>query len=456
MIENLPCFKAYDIRGKVPEELNAELVWKLGRAYAAHFKPNGPMAVGRDVRLSSEELSNAMICGLNKGGVDTRDIGLAGTEMVYYAAALPGMAGGIMITASHNPMGYNGLKLVRENAIPISGDSGLKALEQKVRENDWDSSPIKPGKNETWDLTRGYIDKILSFINPDKIRPMRIVANSGNGCVGPFLDALAERLPMLEFIRVNHQPDGTFPNGVPNPLLEENRAATYEPLIAEGADLGLAWDGDFDRCFFFDEKGEFADGYYIVGLLASRMLEKAPGATVIHDPRMTWNTIEMVNEAGGKTVQCKTGHAFMKERMRKENAIYGGEMSAHHYFRDFAYCDSGMLPWLVLLELLGSRDCRLCDLIAERRNRYPSSGEINRRVENAAQVIADIRAHYENKSDRINVTDGLSMEFGRTWRFNLRSSQTEPILRLNVEAAGNKKLMKEKTEELLRHIGGRE
>ncbi len=451
-MEKLACFKAYDVRGRVPDELNEEIAYKLGRAYTAHFLPSGPVAVGRDIRVSSPALTEALIRGLNDGGADTRDIGLSGTEMIYYTAALPGMGGGVMVTASHNPMEYNGLKLVRENAIPVSGDSGLKELERRVRENDLGRRAEAGGRNQSLNVVRGYVEKLLSFIDPDKLRPLKIVANAGNGCAGPFLDAVAEKLPMLEFVRVNHRPDGAFPNGIPNPLLEENRAATADPVTSHAAKLGIAWDGDFDRCFFFDEKGEFADGYYMVGILAAHLLRQAPGAAVIHDPRMTWNTIEMVEQAGGRTVQCKTGHAFIKERMRKEDAIYGGEMSAHHYFRNFAYCDSGMIPWLLMAEILSTGGRPLSELIAERRQRYPSSGEINRKVENAAAIIANIKACYQPKADRVEEVDGLSMEFGRSWRFNLRSSQTEPILRLNVETAGDHSLMREKTEELLNRL----
>ena len=452
-MQKLACFKAYDIRGKVPDELNADMVYKLGRAYAEEIKPQGPVAVGRDVRLSSEELADALIRGLNEGGVDTRDIGVCGTEMVYYAAGRDGMGGGIMITASHNPMEYNGLKLVKENAIPISGDSGLNDLERRVRENDLGAKANTPGQNETEDIIEGYVRKLLTFIDAASLKPMKIVVNAGNGCAGPFLDTVAQHLP-FDFIRINHEPDGTFPNGIPNPLLDENRPVTANAVTENSAALGIAWDGDFDRCFFFDETGDFADGYYMVGLFAGHMLKSSPGSVVIHDPRMTWNTVEMVEQAGGRPVQSKTGHAFIKERMRKEDAVYGGEMSAHHYFRDFTYCDSGMIPWLLLTEMMSKTGKNLSELVAERRERYPSSGEINSRVADAGVVIEAVRERYEDQATRVENVDGLSMEFDREWRFNLRSSQTEPILRLNVESAGNKALMKEKTDELLAIIRG--
>lgn len=447
-MEKLACFKAYDIRGKVPDDLNEEMAYKLGRAYATQIQPDGPVAIGRDVRVSSADLAAALIKGLNDAGINTRDIGMCGTEVVYYAAGRHGMGGGIMVTASHNPMEYNGMKLVRENAIPISGDSGLNDLERRVREQNLGDKATTPGQNQKEDVLEGYVHKLLSFVDVIKLKPMKIVANAGNGCAGAFLDAVAQHLP-FDFIRINHEPDGTFPNGILNPLLDENRPVTANAVRDNQAQMGIAWDGDFDRCFFFDENGDFADGYYMVGLFASHMLKSYPGAPIIHDPRMTWNTIEMVRDGGGVPVQSKTGHAFIKERMRKENAAYGGEMSAHHYFRDFTFCDSGMIPWLVLTELMSQTGKKLSTLVAERRRRYPSSGEINSRVSDATQIIEQVRSQYENDASRIENVDGLSMEFDRLWRFNLRSSQTEPILRLNVEAAGDEKLMREKTNDLL-------
>ncbi|MCF7853931.1 MAG: phosphomannomutase [Candidatus Pacebacteria bacterium] len=453
MGDKLACFKAYDIRGRVPQDLNDDMAYKLGRAYVSEIEPHGPVAVGRDIRLSSEDLAQALIRGINDGGADTRDIGLCGTEMVYFAASRSGMGGGIMVTASHNPMEYNGFKLVREKAIPISGDSGLQVLERRVRENDIGERAPSPGRTKSEDVTQAYVQKLLSFTTPDKLKPLKLVVNAGNGCAGPILDALAHHLP-FEFIRLQHKPDGTFPNGIPNPLLEENRPVTANAVTETNADLGIAWDGDFDRCFFFDETGSFVDGYYIVGLLAKRMLEAAHGAVVIHDPRMTWNTIDIVKQAGGIPMQGKTGHAFMKERMRKENAVYGGEMSAHHYFRDFAYCDSGMIPWLVITLLMSETEKPLSELVLERKQKYPGSGEINSRVDDANTVIDRIRAHYADQATSRNEVDGLSMEFDHTWRFNVRPSQTEPILRLNVETKEDPQLLKQKTDELLRLIRG--
>ncbi len=475
-MERLACFKAYDIRGRVPDELNGEMAYRLGRAYAAEIRPQGPVAVGRDVRLSSGALAAELIRGLNEGGADTRDIGLCGTEMVYFAAARPGMGGGIMVTASHNPMEYNGLKIVRSGAVPVSGDSGLDALERRVREfgvaverGGGERSTLNVqrstfnagqaaqnpgyGTNTTEDVTAAYVQKLLSFVDVKKLKPFRIVVNAGNGCAGPFVDALAPHLP-FSFVRVNHEPDGRFPNGIPNPMILETHPQTAGAVRREKAAFGIAWDGDFDRCFFFDENGDFVEGYYIVGLLARQMLRRAPGAKIIHDPRLTWNTLDQVRAAGGMPVLCKTGHAFIKERMRAEDAVYGGEMSAHHYFRDFAYCDTGMVPWLVLAQLLSEGGRTLSELVAEGRRNYPCSGEINSRVADAAAVVARILALYGPQATARDMTDGISLEFGGTWRFNLRSSQTEPILRLNVESRGDEALMRAKTAELLALIRG--
>ncbi len=465
MAQRLACFKAYDIRGRVPEELNEDVAYRLGRAYAAEIRPSGPVAVGRDVRLSSPALAAALIRGLNDGGADTRDIGPCGTEMVYFAAARPGMGGGVMVTASHNPMEYNGMKLVRAGAIPVSGDSGLDALERRVRESGgaaarsgderstFNAERVTPGTNSTEDVTAAYVQKLLSFVDVKKLKPFTIVVNAGNGGAGPLVDALAPHLP-FSFVHLNHEPDGRFPNGVPNPMIEATHPPTAEAVRREKAAFGLAWDGDFDRCFFFDERGEFIEGYYLVGLLARQMLRGAPGAKIIHDPRLTWNTVAQVRATGGVPVLCKTGHAFIKERMRAEDAVYGGEMSAHHYFRDFAYCDTGMVPWLVLAQLLSESGQPLSELVADGRRNYPCSGEINSRVADASAVIARILELYGPRATVRDMTDGISLEFDGVWRFNLRSSQTEPILRLNVEARGDAALMRAKTAELLAIIRG--
>jgi len=447
---NLICFKAYDIRGRLPDELNEDIAWRIGRAYAEFLRPQ-KVVVGRDVRHSSAGLSEALCRGLTEGGADVHDIGLCGTEEVYFATFHGGMDGGIMVTASHNPMDYNGLKLVREGARPISGDSGLNEIRRLAEEADF-GAPEQTGAVHEYDVKGPYIRHLLGYIELPTLRPVKIVVNAGNGCAGPILDLLEAQLP-FELIKVHHAPDGSFPHGIPNPLLPENRAATAEAVRAHGALLGLAWDGDFDRCFFFDENGDFVEGYYIVGLLAANILQKVPGARIIHDPRLTWNTIEMVRETGGEPIMSKTGHAFIKERMRKEDAVYGGEMSAHHYFRHFAYCDSGMIPWLLVLELMCREQKTLSQLVGERMARFPASGEINRTVQDPAAVMAAVEKTYADEAREVDHTDGLAMEFDR-WRFNLRMSNTEPVLRLNVESRGDEKLMRVKTEALLAMVGG--
>lgn len=447
----LECFKAYDIRGRVPETLNADIAYRLGKAYAQRFNP-GKVVVGGDVRDSSEMLVNALSHGLVAGGAEVTDIGLCGTEEIYFATFHGEFGGGIMVTASHNPMGYNGMKLVREGARPISGDTGLRDLEADVAAST-ETAPSGEAPRERASFREAYVQHLLGYLKGQALKPLKIVVTAGNGCAGPVIDALEPHLPSVEFIKVHHAPDGTFPNGIPNPLLPENRPATADAVREHGADLGVAWDGDFDRCFLFDERGEFIEGYYIVGLLAEAMLVVEPGAKIIHDPRLTWNTIDQVQAAGGEPVQSKTGHAFIKERMRKENAIYGGEMSAHHYFRDFAYCDNGMIPWLLVAALMSTKGKKLSELVSERMAAYPASGEINRRVDDIPSTIARIESHFAAQQPQIDRTDGLSMEFEQ-WRFNLRASNTEPVVRLNVESRADTALMQARTEEILGLIGG--
>lgn len=457
MTDPLPCFKAYDIRGRVPDELNPDLAYRIGRAYARVIRPKGPVAIGRDMRLTSEELAQALSRGLHDEGVDTRSLGLCGTEIVYHAASLPGMGGGIMVTASHNPMDYNGMKLVREEAIPVSGDSGLHEIERFAREGGFPAS-TRSGTDEPLDVMPGYVQRVLSLVDMECLRPLHLVVNAGNGAAGPAFDAIAAHLP-FRVTRIHHEPDGRFPNGIPNPLLPENRGVTADAVRHHGADLGIAWDGDYDRCFLFDATGRFIEGYYLVGLLAQVMLAKYPGGRIIFDPRLTWNTIETVIAAGGVPVMSKTGHAFIKERMRLEDAVYGGEMSAHHYFRDFAYCDSGMIPWLLITELMCTRGEHgvshraLADLVDACMAAYPCSGEINFRVGSVPDTLARIEIHYAAQHPAIDRTDGLSMEFD-TWRFNLRGSNTEPVIRLNIETRGDAALMKARTAELSQLIQG--
>jgi phosphomannomutase/phosphoglucomutase len=446
----LNCFKAYDIRGRIPDELNEGLAYRLGRAYSVFLRPRR-VAVGHDVRLSSPGLSAALTRGLLDGGTDVLDIGLCGTEEIYFATFAHHLDGGIMVTASHNPLDYNGMKLVREYARPISGDSGLFDIRDLAMADDEFTVFNRRGTLAQWPDKGDYLRHLLGYIDPDAVQPLTIVVNAGNGGAGAIIDGLEPYLP-FHFIKIHHEPDGAFPHGIPNPLLPECRAATAQAVREQGADLGLAWDGDFDRCFFFDETGRFIEGYYLVGLLAETLLARQRGAKIIHDPRLTWNTLDQVRAAGGVPVQSKTGHAFIKERMRQENALYGGEMSAHHYFREFAYCDSGMIPWLLVAELLSQRHQPLSALVDARMRAFPCSGEINFRVADAPAKIEEIRAAYADQQPAVDETDGLSLEFA-DWRFNLRSSNTEPLLRLNVETRGDAELLERRTEELRALIG---
>jgi phosphomannomutase len=445
---NIPsCFKPYDIRGRVPDELNAELAEKVGRAFATVFKLK-KVVVGRDIRLSSEDLVSALAAGLQDMGVEVLDLGLCGTEEIYHAAFSmeeSGVDGGVIVTASHNPADYNGMKFVIRGARPVTEESGLKEMAEMIVSDALPPKKEKTGKVKNINNKEKYIEHLLTYIDTEKLKPLKIVVNSGNGGAGAVVDLLEAHLPFT-FIKMHHQPDGNFPNGVPNPLLLENREETAEMVKKHGADMGIGWDGDFDRCFFWDEKGGFIEGYYIVGLLAVEMLKKAAGAKILYDPRLIWNTEELIREAGGVPVMTRTGHAFIKERMRQEDAVYGGEMSAHHYFRDFGYCDSGMIPWLLIAALLSKLGVNLSELVADRIVAFPVSGEINNRVDDPGAIIAGVeRAYSEGSKD---YTDGVSITFP-DFRFNIRKSNTEPLLRLNVESRGDVKLMREKTEDIL-------
>lgn len=442
------CFKAYDIRGQVPADLDENLAFRIGRAFARQFDAR-EVVIGRDARHEAPQLARALALGLEDAGARVADLGLCGTEEVYFATFHGGFDGGIMVTASHNPKGWCGMKLVRAGAQPISGDSGLTELGQAVAD-DRSTPPAREPSVRRLDLRADYAGHLLGYIDRDALRPLKLVVNPGNGTAGAVIDALAPQLP-FSFVRVHFEPDGDFPHGVPNPLLPEMRQATAQAVRESGADMGITWDGDFDRCFLFDEHGQFIEGYYIVGLLAQMMLAREPGGRIIHDPRLYWNTEELVRQAGGVPVMSKTGHAFIKERMRAENAVYGGEMSAHHYFRDFAYCDNGNIPWLLVAEALGRTGRPLSELVAERMARYPASGEINRRVRDISATIAAIEHEYASRAEQVDHTDGLSLSFG-DWRFNLRGSNTEPVLRLNVESRGDRELMERRTAELLAAI----
>ena len=441
----ITCFKAYDLRGRIPTELNDDVAYRVGRAYAAFLSPKR-VVVGRDIRLSSAGLTDALCRGLTDSGVDVYDIGICGTEGVYFACFHAGYDGGIMVTASHNPPDYNGMKFVREQSRPISADNGLNEI-RALAERGRFAEPERRGARRAIDTMPEYVAHLLSYVDVPKLKPLKIVVNAGNGGAGLIVDRLEPHLP-FEFIKIHHEPDGRFPNGIPNPMIEENRLPTAAAIRAHQADLGLAWDGDFDRCFFFDEHGAFVEGYYIVGLLASVLLRGAPGGKVVHDPRLTWNTIAIVERAGGEAVQSKSGHAFIKQRMREVDGVYGGEMSAHHYFRRFAYCDSGMIPWLLIAQILSESGQPLSALVGERIGLYPVSGELNYRVPNAQAVIAACESGYAAQALVLDRTDGVSFEFA-DWRFNLRTSNTEPLIRLNVEARGSEALMRAKTGELL-------
>ncbi len=452
-MEKLTCFKAYDIRGKLGQELNEDIAYRIGRAFGEFLNPK-TVVVGGDIRHTSETLKAAVSQGLVDSGIDVIDLGMTGTEEIYFATKHLQVDAGIEVTASHNPIDFNGMKLVQRGARPISGDTGLKEIKKLTEENNFSKLTVESkGTITELNILNDYVEHLLTYINPDNIKPLRLVANSGNGAAGHVIDALEIKFKQLsipiEFIKVHHQADGNFPNGIPNPLLKENRSATSQAVLKHHADMGIAWDGDFDRCFFFDENGQFIEGYYIVGLLAEAFLVKNPGSKVIHDPRLTWNTIDIANTNSGIAIQSKTGHAFIKERMRSEDAIYGGEMSAHHYFRDFAYCDSGMIPWLLVSELISLKNQSLSSMVAHRIEKFPSSGELNFELSDPQAAISRVRSQFEKNALNIDETDGISIEY-ENWRFNLRSSNTEPVVRLNVEARGSVELMEKSTLEIIK------
>ena len=438
----LTCFKAYDIRGKLGTELNEDIAYKVGRAYGQIYQPK-TIVVGCDIRLSSEGLKQATIRGLNDAGVNVLDLGMTGTEEVYFGAFHLAVQGGIEITASHNPMDYNGMKLVRENARPIGADSGLKEIQALAESEDFVEVAQK-GLIQPYNIVPEFIDHLMTYINPEKIRPLKLVVNAGNGAAGHVIDAIEAKFKELnvpiEFIKIHHEADGAFPNGIPNPILVENRDSTRNAVIEHGADMGIAWDGDFDRCFLFDEKGQFIEGYYIVGLLAQAFLLKQSGEKIVHDPRLVWNTFNVIEQYQGQAIQSKSGHSYIKEKMREHNAVYGGEMSAHHYFRDFSYCDSGMIPWLLAVSVLSETQQTLSSLVEDMIAKFPCSGEINFKVADTQATIQKIFDHYANQNPVIDYTDGVSLDFG-AWRFNVRASNTEPLLRLNIESRADQNAM---------------
>ncbi|MDG2018452.1 MAG: phosphomannomutase CpsG [Porticoccaceae bacterium] len=451
-MSELTCFKAYDIRGQLGTELDEEIAYRIGRAYAEFLKPKN-VVLGGDVRLTSESLKQALANGIRDTGADVIDIGVVGTEEVYFATSYLETDGGIEVTASHNPLDYNGMKPVRENSKPISSDTGLLQIKATAEENNFPAvEESARGSIKQVSILAPYLDHLLDYIDLSSIKPIKLVMNAGNGAAGHVVDAIEQRFKTagvpVEIVKIFNQQDGNFPNGIPNPILHENRAPTIDAVLEHKADMGIAWDGDFDRCFLVDEKGNFIEGYYIVGLLAEAFLSKNPGAKVVHDPRLTWNTIDVAKRGGGEAIQSKTGHAFIKERMRLEDAVYGGEMSAHHYFRDFFYCDSGMIPWLLVLEMISKTGKPLSELVKQMVEAYPSPGEINRKVSDAKAVIAVVTEKYQDQALVVDTTDGVSMEFPE-WRFNLRMSNTEPVIRLNIESRGDEQILKQNQDALL-------
>ncbi len=444
----LPSFKAYDVRGKVPSELNPTIAYAIGRAYAECIQPK-TVCIGYDIRLSGPELQLALAAGLNAGGVEVIDLGMIGTEMVYFATAFYKFDGGIMLTASHNPAEYNGMKMVRADSRPISGDTGLNEIEKlahallEVGDIPTEFLPEMTKK----DVYDDFVTHLLTFADLSELKPLNILADAGNGAAGIAMKALSPHLP-LNIEPMLYEPDGHFPNGVPNPILPESRARVEEKMRANPGhyDFAVAWDGDYDRCFFLDEHGQFIEGYYIVGVLAQALLRKDPSHTIIYDPRLIWNTLDIVRQYGGRAVLCKSGHAFIKEKMRAEDATYGGEMSAHHYFKGHWYCDSGMIPLMMIAHLVSTSGKSLGELVGDMVAKFPCSGEINSTVADVPATLKNIEGAYLN--GEIDRTDGLSIEFDE-WRFNLRGSNTEPVIRLNVETRADYALMEQKTEELL-------
>ncbi|MBE9579937.1 MULTISPECIES: phosphomannomutase/phosphoglucomutase [Moraxella] len=448
----ISCFKAYDVRGELDVNLDNAIAYRIGRAFAQYLndgKENPVIVVGSDIRPSSESLKQSAIDGIADAGVDVIDLGMVGTEEVYFATSHYNAIGGIEVTASHNPINYNGLKMVRENSRPISGDTGLADIRAIAERGEFvvaDKGKVTLNTDKT-----AYIDKLMSFTDTAKFTPKKIVVNSGNGSAGPVVDELEKRLgDKIELIKVHHTPDSSFPNGIPNPMIIANQKTTSDAVIAHGADFGVAFDGDFDRCFLFDEKGRFIEGSYIVGMLAEVFLKKHQGESIVYDPRVIYNTENVIAQNGGKPAISKSGHSFIKQVMRETGAIYGGEMSAHHYFRDFAYCDSGMIVWLLVIELLSVTGKTLSELVNGYINDFPSSGELNFRLgqKTATEIGELLEQKYHALNPTKNTLDGLSLDFGN-WRFNLRSSNTEPLIRLNIETKGDKELLKERTDEIL-------
>lgn len=453
----LTCFKAYDIRGKIGVNIDEDIAYRIGRAVAQHFGAKS-VVIGFDARETSPALAAAAARGVMDTGAEVLDIGLAGTEEMYWAVTEVSACAGIEVTASHNPINYNGMKIVKSHSRPLDDADDFQVIKALAGSQQWAGNSEVGKEFDSSDVAReAYVDRVLGFVDVESLRPLKIVVNSGNGAAGPTFDSIAERLlklgAPLKFIRVHHTPDAAFPNGIPNPLLLENHPATADVVKAEKADFGVAFDGDFDRCFFFDEAGQFVPGEYVVGLLASIFLEKEAGAKIVHDPRVIWNTQDIVAKMGGSAAQSKTGHAFMKQTMRSHEAVYGGEISSHHYFRDFAYCDSGMIPWLLISELVSRSGRSLGGLVKDRFAAFPSSGEINFKVDDAGKAIENVLSAYRADARSIDETDGVSLTF-EGWRFNLRRSNTEPLVRLNVEGKGEANALETHVSSIANLLGG--
>ena len=461
-------FKAYDIRGELGVNLDEDIAYRIGRAFAQILfqrynsadsdtatelqDVKRAIVIGSDIRHTSEQLKQATITGMLDAGVNVIDLGMAGTEEVYFATSHYQALGGIEVTASHNPINYNGLKLVKEYSKPISADDGLAEI-QALAESGLFTTANTLGNLQLLTDKSAYINHVMTFVDTDKLKPLKLVINSGNGSAGPVVDLLIDKLAQagapIEVIKLHHTPDGSFPNGIPNPMIEANRVATQKAVLENKADLGIAFDGDFDRCFLFDEHGEFIDGSYIVGMLAQAFLNKYPAESIVYDPRVIYNTEAVIAEHNGKAVISKSGHSFIKQVMRDSGAVYGGEMSAHHYFRDFFYCDSGMIPWLLTIELLSITGKTLSELVSGYIAAYPSSGELNFHLttHDAPTIISAIEAKFSTQNPIKSTLDGLSLHFGE-WRFNLRASNTEPLIRLNIESHGDEDLLQTKTQEI--------
>ena len=437
-------FKAYDVRGIHPTQLDEDGAYRIGRGFVEEFEPRR-IAVGRDMRLAAPAMAAALIEGAADGGADVLDLGLVGTEMVYYAVGELGLDGGVCVTASHNPKEYTGMKIVRAGALPVGGDSGLQEVRQRVEGSF--GTVERRGEVTPTDVWDGFVAKVLSFVDEEAIRPLRVVVDAANGMAGTMLPPVLARLPQLDVVECYFEPDGSFPNHEPNPLLPENRAFIVEQTRSLGADLGVAYDGDADRCFFVDDSGEFVPGDFVTALLAQAMLAKEPGRKVIYDVRASWGVPRAIEEAGGMPLVNRVGHAFIKHRMREEDALFAGEVSAHYYFRDFTQADTGVVPFLVMLELLSRTGKRFSELLAPFRERYFITGEINTPVADVAQKLRELEERYAAEGGRISHLDGVSVDFDE-WHFNVRPSNTEPLLRLNLEAL-SEPLMVSKRDEVL-------